>query len=122
MADARVWGEGSREQQYKAAFQEFVSWAKVHKIPHSHPSISTTSAGNYPSFHCKAYNGRVVLAWMAGKVVQNVNSYHDEQLAAAVRWHLADWFNLSERSPQFLTEAQAALMKGACAAWRICGC
>ncbi|CAE7890517.1 unnamed protein product [Symbiodinium microadriaticum] len=106
MADAHVWGNGNREQQYKAAYQEFVAWAKVHKIPHSQPSISTTNpCGSYPNFQCKAYNGRVVLAWMAGKAVQNVNSYHDEQLASALRWHLANWFNLSERSPQFLTEA-----------------
>ena len=33
MADAHVWGNGNREQQYKAAYQEFVAWAKVHKIP-----------------------------------------------------------------------------------------
>ncbi|CAE7333785.1 unnamed protein product [Symbiodinium sp. CCMP2592] len=84
MADAQVWGEGGRDQQLKAAFKEFVSWAKVHKIQHSQPSFSTTSPG-YPSFHCKAYNGRVVLAWMAGKAVQNVNSYQDEQLATALQ-------------------------------------
>ncbi|CAE7853421.1 unnamed protein product [Symbiodinium necroappetens] len=84
MVQAKIWGNGSVEEQYKIAFDEFDAWAKANKIPHSQPNFKISPNQGYPVLQCKAYNGRVVVAWAASKAVESVQTGEQELLAAAL--------------------------------------
>ncbi|CAE7244198.1 unnamed protein product [Symbiodinium sp. CCMP2592] len=109
MTGDRLWGDASEEEQLKAAFAEFDAWTKTHRIPHSQPAFKLSNMDRYPLFQCKAYNGRVVVAWMANKSVQHMQT--------EVQWHLASWFNISEKCDRYLTIEEASRLQRACVSW-----
>ncbi|CAE7403183.1 unnamed protein product [Symbiodinium sp. CCMP2592] len=84
---------GERKRVFAAVVQYQGDW-KWHK-----PGFKISNLDRYPTFQCKAYNGRVVVAWLANKAVQ---------------WHLANWFNVTERCPRYLSVEEASSLQCAC--------
>jgi hypothetical protein len=103
------------------AYLQFKDFCRERRIACSHPRFTAASLGlsnptAYPFMHGKAYNLRVVTAWLSTVCVESATqtpTRHCRQRGACVYW-LAEYFLRSELAPRRqLTQEQAEAIANA---------
>ena len=113
-------GAGSWEVRLTELLHRFKLWASASRIPHSQSSITkgmlfhSKQHTDFPCLTLKAYNARVMLPFLArclGIAFKSCQTDCELGLAYACCQRLSAFFDLLERSPRYLTPAQAELLE-----------
>lgn len=93
---------------------KFRAWRKSNKVDCSQPRFTFKSLGiadkiDFPNLQTKAYNTRVIVRFLADETLELARRTEDgiDCLVAKSAFSIASFFDLSERSPRYLTEKQA---------------
>ncbi|CAL1145496.1 unnamed protein product [Cladocopium goreaui] len=104
------------------AYDDFRTWARTNKVQHSVPKFRPwrfrSKQHPWPELQSKAYNARVMLAWLCEVVVGLANGvYQDDEwipLLASCTWHLAEWHRNTELLGRYLTPENALQLQRHC--------
>ncbi|CAE7252570.1 unnamed protein product, partial [Symbiodinium sp. KB8] len=103
------------------AYVEFTSWAKEFHVEHSQPEFCAKTLRDaftgYAEMACKGHNARVVTAWVSHKLCTLHPLYKGgdrfEVMVTCLYW-LAEYFNLLEKLPRFLSHSESLSLLHAC--------
>ena len=109
-------GGGTTAEKLRQAHDLFKLWARANAMPHSQPMFTEASLHisetGYVSHSAKAWNSRVVSAWLSA-LWTDMSRQHPQDSNTALRasavFALAAFYQLVEESPRLLSPAQGAL-------------
>ena len=117
LLDSGFYGDVGRlplQARLHLAWADFRRWAKDNHVTTSQPRFTVSKLNaradhDVPALSSKAYNSRVVTAYLAEACAgaQIANNTEEGLLVAGTAWGLAACYRRMERAPRFMTDLQA---------------
>lgn len=115
------WGDGEEDQQLLVGWQLFKQWAKrmgwQHSVPRFCPKRLKSNQHPYPELQSKAWNGRVVIAWLSDALQDYAKRAPDDMQLKAMQvctTELAKFHRVGELNERYLSKCVAERMSRFC--------